>query len=397
MSYTSANGNVPPTGRAWFDMPGMALSFLRWFLALFSGGQKLWPVDVVVTSPLPANTYANGTAGVGATITITALGAFPTYDGVTPFKGMKVLLTNEALGVAHPEYNGYYDLTTLGNATTAAVLTRSTSFDQSAEMLQGTLFGVKTGTLHAGKVWEYTGPSSAPTVGSTALIFAGTVKRSLFRGSIPSSRIPFSANPANTDPMAIGATNIQFLTTLIAATTYAQVKRGASAALTLANLIAYINNDTTNTNWVESTTPPTWTLIADAVTATKLRIRKALVRGGKPVPGTVASTVLSATITAGASAWDNANLSAYGVADTDVQQGRAKITITTAMITAGTVAIEFPFTPTSFIVQARSSAGVALAYSDVTAISGDAVVVTLGGGGAPNLVNTDVLHIIAFA
>lgn len=387
-------GTPLPTGHSWLDP--LWLWLLRVYAAVFTGASKTWQVDAVAALPLPANTYANGTAGVGATLTASGNGAFPTIDGVTAVYGQTYLVTNEALGVLHWERNGWYQLTTLGTSSTAWVLTRVTSFDTSAEMQQSVHFYVKSGTLHGGKVWQYLGPN-APTVGTSPLYFAGTVKRSFFRGSIPSSRLVLTGNPANTDPMALGTTNVQFLTTLIAATTYAQVKRGGSAALTLANAIAYINGDATNTNWVESTTPPTFTLYADNPTGTVLRIRLAAVRGGKPVAGASGSFALTATITGGPAAWTNANLNAYGVADTDQQWGRAKASVTTAMITAGSLVFEFPFTPAAFTVQARSSAGVALAYSDVTAISGDAVVITLGGGAAPNLVNTDTVTVTAYA
>lgn len=390
----AANGIAPPTGHSWLDI--IWLFFLRALLAVTTGGTKTWQIDCVATGALPANTYANGTLGVGATWTANANGAFPTVDGVAPVVGMLVMLVNEALGVQTWQNNGIAQLTTLGSASTAWVLTRPTFFDASADMTQSTHFYVKSGTLHGGKVWQYLGPN-APTVGTSPLYFGGTVKRSFFRGSIPSSRLTLTGNPANTDPFAIGATSGQFLTTLIAATTYAQVKRGGSAALTLANLIAYINGDTTNTNWVESTTPPTFTLYADNPSGTVLRIRLAAARGGKPVPGVAASTALTATITGGPAAWSNANLNAYGKADTDQQDGEAKVTITSAMITAGSLPLEFAFTPTSFTAQAFSSAGVQRSYSDVTAISGDAVVITLGGGASPNLQANDVVTVRARA
>ncbi len=394
MSVTTANGNALATGHSWLDP--LWLWLLRAYLAIFSGGSKFWQVDAVATLPLPANTYANGTLGVGATLTANANGAFPTIDGVPAAYGQTYLITNEALGSVAWARNGWYQLTTLGSSTTPWVLTRVADLDQSADFVQSVHFYIKSGTTHGGKVWQYLGPSS-PTLGSTALYFGGTVKRDFFRGSIPSSRLAFSANPANTDPVAIGSTNVQFLTTLIAATTYAQVKRGANAAATLANFIAYINNDTTNTNWVEATTPPTFTLYADAVSATSLRVRLAAVRGGKPIPGVSGSLALTVTITGGASAWSNANLNAYGVADTSQQEGEAVVTITAGMITAGTLPLEFPFPVRSFTAQAFSSAGVQRSYSDVTAISGDAVVVTLGGSASPNLQANDVLTVRARA
>ena len=351
--------------------------------------------DAVCTLPLPANTYANGTSGAGATLTANANGAFPTIDGVAPLLGQLYLVANEALGAPNYKWNGLYKLTTLGSSSAAWVLTRVTNFDQSAEMIPGQMIGVKFGTLYAGTTWLYLGPS-APTVGTTALYFAPSPRIGINAGIVPSSRLVITGNPANTDPAAIGATNIQFLTTLIAATTYAQVKRGATAALTLTNLIAYINNDTTNANWVESTTPPTWKIVADNPTGTQLRIRLADQRGGKPIAGISPTTALTCTITGGPAAWLNANLNETGSATYQVASGIGKATISSADITAGTMYFEFPFTPTGFKVQAYSSAGVQRAYSDVTAISGDAVAITLGGGASPNLQANDAVYVEAW-
>ena len=90
------NGSVLPTGHTWLDI--IWLRVLKWFLALLTGGGKHWPVDVVITDPLPACTYANGTSGSGATLTANANAIFPTRDGVAPFVNMLVLVTNESLG-----------------------------------------------------------------------------------------------------------------------------------------------------------------------------------------------------------------------------------------------------------------------------------------------------------
>ena len=86
---------------------------------------------------------------------------------------MRVLVAAEATGdVKLSKYNGYYKLTTLGSSSVAWVLTRDVNFDASADMVPGTAFGVKSGTVWKGKVWEFLGPA-LPTVGTTALVFAG--------------------------------------------------------------------------------------------------------------------------------------------------------------------------------------------------------------------------------
>lgn len=140
-------------------------------------------IDAISTSNI-AGTYANGTAGVGATLTKASAGAFPTTDNVPATLNMYVLLTAQST----PQQNGLYLLTTIGSSTVAFVLTRFGGWDQSAEMIAGSLFYVnqavtfKTGSTsnHAGQAWAYTAASS-PTVGTTALTFAAD---SLLRAAV---------------------------------------------------------------------------------------------------------------------------------------------------------------------------------------------------------------------
>lgn len=77
------------------------------------------PVDVYTDVPLSNSPdYTAGTnttyAGLGATLRATVLGAFPTYQGITPFVGMTVLVMSEV----DPKRNGVYVLTAVGNSTT---------------------------------------------------------------------------------------------------------------------------------------------------------------------------------------------------------------------------------------------------------------------------------------
>lgn len=171
----SLQTNVPRLDPA---QPGPLVAFLQWLTALVTGNRAINPTAVLFTTNL-AGTYANGTAGVGAILRKATAGAFPTTHGVVPFLGMRVLLTAQTTGFQC----GYYHLTTIGDSLVAWVLTRVTSFDASADMVQGTLFAVTVtvpsaaGTLaagdnaHQGEVWAYTGASS-PTVGTDALTFS---------------------------------------------------------------------------------------------------------------------------------------------------------------------------------------------------------------------------------
>lgn len=235
--------------------------------------------------------------------------------------------------------------------------------------------------------------TARPTVAGTLISQSGVV---------PSARMAFSANPANTNPFAIGSATFQFLTALIAPTTYTQIKRGASAAATLATTLNAINgvadvNVVPGSTFATQFADATKYIVADAVTATVLRIRKADAQGGNAIAGTVASAALSCTISAGASAWSVADLNVTGKASSDAQVSIGKVAITAAMITNGSVNVELPFTPTVYQFDAYSAAGLLLATTDTVTISGNSLLISLAGGGAPALVATNVISFLAIA
>ena len=92
-------------------------------------------------------TYNNGTAGVGATLTLSV--ALTTLDGYTLLNGNRVLVKNEATQAN----NGIYTW-----ATGGTVLTRATDFDTAAEMASGDFTFVSSGTLYANTGWVQTDP-----------------------------------------------------------------------------------------------------------------------------------------------------------------------------------------------------------------------------------------------
>lgn len=214
------------------------------------------------------------------------------------------------------------------------------------------------------------------------------------QGVIPSARLPFATDPSNADTLTIGGNVYKFLTTLIAADTTTQVKRGVSAAATLAALVDAING-VTNANVVLPTTPwtaATSTIVADAVTATALRIRLSAVRGGPAIAGVAPSITLAEALTPAAEIWDCANLNVTGktaVSGEFVSDG--SVAITAQMITAGSKFVELAFTPTLVTVSYASALGVPLATTDKVAISGNGLLISLAGGGAPSLIATDVV------
>lgn len=128
--------------------------------------------NYATTTALPANTYNNGTSGVGATLTAIAVGTL-TIDGYTfsiSDVGKRILVKNEVSGAN----NGAYTLTQAGTALLPYILTRATDYDTSGsgtnEIDEGDLFLVLSGTANANTSWVQQTPLPI-TVGTTALVF----------------------------------------------------------------------------------------------------------------------------------------------------------------------------------------------------------------------------------
>ena len=110
-----------------------------------------------------AATYSNGTAGVGATLTASSNGAL-SVDGATPSVADRILVKDQSTAFQ----NGIYVVTTVGDGSTAFVLTRATPEDQPAELTGGAFVFVEDGSANGdnGYVFTHTG---SPTFGTTAL------------------------------------------------------------------------------------------------------------------------------------------------------------------------------------------------------------------------------------
>ena len=115
---------------------------------------------------LSAVTYANGSSGVGATLTANANGAL-TVDGQTMAADERVLVKDQAAGLQ----NGIYTVTATGGAGAVFVLTRTTDFDTPTEVTSGAYTFVETGTTNSDSGWVLT-TDGAVTVGTTALAFS---------------------------------------------------------------------------------------------------------------------------------------------------------------------------------------------------------------------------------
>lgn len=123
------------------------------------------PVNHYAAIPLPTNTYNNGTAGVGATLTATANGVL-TIDGVAVVLNDRVSVGGEANLVG----NGFYLCTTAGAVGTAYVLTRSTDANTPA-LLGSASAMVAAGTTYTGWGVLVAQASGAITIGTTGITF----------------------------------------------------------------------------------------------------------------------------------------------------------------------------------------------------------------------------------
>lgn len=119
---------------------------------------------VATTAALAASTYANGTSGVGATLTLTATGTL-TIDGYQVALNDLVLVKDESSG----SHNGLYQCTTAGATGVQAVLTRHVDMDVASE-IPGSFVPVgNAGTANKNSLWLCN--TNNVTVGTTALAF----------------------------------------------------------------------------------------------------------------------------------------------------------------------------------------------------------------------------------
>ena len=126
-------------------------------------------VSLATTAALPANTYNNGTSGVGATLTATANGAL-SVDSTLTIVAERILVKNEATQAN----NGVYVVTQVGSAGAPYILTRATDFDTVGtgvnQIDEGDFFLVTNGVANLNTAWvQQTAPPI--TIGTTAIVF----------------------------------------------------------------------------------------------------------------------------------------------------------------------------------------------------------------------------------
>ena len=174
ISTTNTNGDltITPNGTGTITVPsgyedraGFTTQSLanKAYVDQVAQGLDTKPSCRVATTANLSATYSNGTAGVGATLTATGNGAI-SIDGGSPTTNDRILVKDQSTAAQ----NGIYVVTTVGDGSSAFVLTRATPEDQPAELTGGSFVFVEEGTANAnnGYVFTHTG---APTFGTTAL------------------------------------------------------------------------------------------------------------------------------------------------------------------------------------------------------------------------------------
>lgn len=130
---------------------------------LITGGGA--PVVAATTAPLTV-TYANGSSGVGATLTNAGAFAVFSIDGQSPTVGQRVLIKNQASNVQ----NGIYTVTNVGDAVSINwVLTRAVDYDSPTDINSTGVIPVQNGTVNANTGWINT--TVMVTIGTTAITF----------------------------------------------------------------------------------------------------------------------------------------------------------------------------------------------------------------------------------
>lgn len=129
------------------------------------GITNVGPSLLATTSILPNSpVYANGTLGVGATLTAGSNSTL-TVDSTVAVLTNIVLVKDQASALQ----NGIYTVTTAGSGSVPWVLTRVTYFDQAGEMLAGSYTAITGGVQNLNTAWNL--QTTVATVGTSPVNF----------------------------------------------------------------------------------------------------------------------------------------------------------------------------------------------------------------------------------
>lgn len=228
-------------------------------------------VRMATNAALPAYTYLSNV------ITGTDNGAL-TIDGLLIGEGERVLVKDEASGNA--AYNGIYEVTHSGNASSSYILTRASDADSSAEVTPGMFTFVEEGNTWADSGWILTNDVVPINLGTTALTFVqfSSAGQSIAGNGLTKTgntidvvgtadRIVSNANSIDIASTYIGQSSITTLGTVATGTweaTDVGVAHGGTGASTAAN--ARANLAETNPTGLTTSTPVLARVSAQTVT-----------------------------------------------------------------------------------------------------------------------------------
>lgn len=169
-SVTASNGITSSGG----GTPNITFTPLSFYSRMMTDGSGLpttqaellhQPAKYATAAALAANTYNNGTAGVGATLTGNSNGAI-SVDGSTPSVNDRILVWNESTQAN----NGIYVVTQVGDGSHPYILTRGTYSSIAANMVAGSQIYIQAGSTNAKATFTQT-TTGTITFGTTALVY----------------------------------------------------------------------------------------------------------------------------------------------------------------------------------------------------------------------------------
>jgi hypothetical protein len=202
-------------------------------------------VRVATTANLTA-TYANGSSGVGATLTNSGTQAALTIDSIALSVGQRVLVKNQSTAFQ----NGIYTVTTVGTVSTNWVLTRAIDNDDNSTVLEvegGDFCFVQEGTVNAdnGFVVTTNGSITIGTTGIDYVQFSGAGQITAGDGLTKTGntlnvvgtadRISISADAVDISASYVGQTSITTLGTIGAGTWQGSIIAGQYGGTGIAN------------------------------------------------------------------------------------------------------------------------------------------------------------------
>ena len=177
--------------------------------------------QVSTISALPAVTYANGTSGVGATLTKSTNGAIGSIDGYALSIGDRVLVKNQASALQ----NGIYEVTTLGSGSVPFVLTRPIDADTNTEIKYGRFVFVQNGTLNGGFGFINTSPTNPIAIGTDDITYTtfNSAQTTVAGAGLSKTGNTVDIGTASSGRIVVNADDIDLASGVVTAGTYKSV------------------------------------------------------------------------------------------------------------------------------------------------------------------------------